>query len=130
MECFCCENKLDEEEAEWPRKNDDNDIICDHCYTDEYQYTCPLCESYVDIDENENYIIILKELAETQKNIKSGIYEVIKRPYYSDSILGDDFRFFEDSIVFKKLLPKLNGENFISGFICQSCYKKKSFTKT
>ena len=122
--CSWCGKVLDDEESVNPRTDSNNDVMCDDCYSDEYQYRCWLCDEWVDTEDNEKHLIVLKELAEDQ-DMKPGIYEVVGYPVYSDSILGDSFVLHQSSITFKKPLPKNIDEydEIISGFICEDCYK-------
>lgn len=123
-----------------PNKNWKYEIKCRDCYQDQYAKECSSCKELCDQDEfppekiGEYMIVIPNEvpLFESDENgdtvyCKKGYYRVINWPLWRDSVLGDDFSFYTDSIEFIAPLDALNEEfddDDISGSICIECMRK------
>ena len=142
-ECTYCGDELDLEEIESPYTDDDNEIMCDDCYDENYRTFCPICENSYDTKDFVNdYIVITEELSKETEMI-AGIYEIKKRPFFYGSILSGFDNFFDNSI---ELVTSINinqykkidcGEScckVTSDFICPDCVnnyvRKDNFLKS
>jgi hypothetical protein len=90
MKCTVCGDELDPEEVESPRRDKDGDIICDHCFEEQYSYTCPICEEMFDEDFSEKispkYLLITTYAGE-ELGVDPGIYEIVSYPFYADGLI-------------------------------------------
>ena len=126
MSCTRCNEHLDEEEKESPRKTDEGDIICDECYHKIYEIICIRCENYADVHD-EKYILLQNPEGELRycggEKVEPGYYKEIKRPIYLGNIISGFECFWEDSI--EKVLDLIGDESteYEDGgeFICDMC---------
>ena len=125
--CTRCEELLDEEEAESPRldKRDDNeDIICDDCYTELFEITCPICEEYFE-DENfgEGKFHFIITDYDYPHSIRPGVYKAIRFPFFSSCMVGSD-DIYPECVEF--VAPIKHGwcKKSANGQICQECIDK------
>ena len=135
-ECTYCGNDLDNEELESPRKDDDGDIICDNCYSDNYMNYCPLCEEEYEkpTKPEELFFCISNEVCEyvAMNPIKPGIYQTTSWPYFLGATGFGFEMLFENSIKLVRelninsIIKKLYGKNesFGADEICDSCVDK------
>ena len=73
------------------------EVLCEDCYDEEYRTTCPICEESWEIDEMTDYFFISKSNSK-EVGKPSGIYKILKRPfYYGDCVTGFD-AFFDGAI--------------------------------
>lgn len=79
--CSCCAARLDDEEAADPRHDEDGNVLCDACYSDHYEYVCPLCGNLVEIEDNQQHIVVTTALAYDQR-MQPGIYKLVELPWF------------------------------------------------
>lgn len=114
--CYCGESVFNLDDYPIIVKEED-ELLCEDCYYEEYSSVCNLCENYyITRDFEANYFVLNKEF-EDYHGIKRGIYKVLKRPFYFGSILSGFAALFSDSIEFTKDCE--NTDN--NGFICDEC---------
>ena len=91
LHCGWCGCELDEEEKESPRLNEDGDVICDNCWSDEYEGACYRCRETVERSELDmsplRLIIVLDDAPGSPTNLTPGYYRVTKWPLYSDGMV-------------------------------------------
>lgn len=111
---------------------EEDSLLCEECYDEEYRETCIICEENYEIKNRSDYFFI------TQKNTKDagipvGMYKALKYPFYfGDCITGFD-GFFKDSIekvsdmdinkVYEIRNPS-NKKEIKADFICPECEEK------
>ena len=109
------------------------EVLCEDCYDEEYRTTCPICEESWEIEEMTDYFFISKANSKEVRS-PSGIYKIMKRPfYYGDCITGFD-AFFDDAIckvsdidieeVYSILHPQLCKGALTLDCICPHCAEK------
>ena len=74
-----------------------NELLCEDCYDNEYRTVCPLCEESWEKDDMTEYFFITKEVSKkVHKPI--GLYKILQYPfYYGDCVFGFD-AFFDGAI--------------------------------
>lgn len=109
------------------------EVLCEYCYDEKYRTICPICEDSWEINEMTDYFFISKyNSKEVRKS--SGIYKILKRPfYYGDCVTGFD-DFFDEAIekvsdinieeVYSILHPQLNKEDLTLDCMCPHCSEK------
>ena len=107
IKCVQCDAVLTGEQMESPYENDDNEVMCDDCYEDEYMSVCPICEDSFEKSrklEDGYYFAITKEAVEDSgvmyngENMKPGIYKALEYPMYrADIVFG--FNYFYDNTI-------------------------------
>lgn len=116
---------------------EDNEVLCEDCYRDEYMETCPICEDSFDKPRTaaDNILIISKEaIEEYGLQIMPGFYQVKKWPFfYGNCVTGFD-GLFDDAIelirecdinsMLYKLQPHNGKEKVGAGDCCHSCMLK------
>ena len=122
---------------------EDDEIMCEQCYSEKYRDTCSICEeSYDTKDFTTDYIVISEEDShETRK--KPGIYKILSRPYFYGNILTGFEGIFDNSIelvvdikinAFKKIDCGDGCREVYSGDICPECIsnyvRKDTFIKS
>lgn len=131
--CSWCGDILDEEEQENPRGEDgnvacdDDDVICDDCYREEYEFTCWWCENYGKTEDQHNMLLVLEREAvriEGQNRYwKPGVYQIIKRPYYGSDYF--DSWILGGALVWLCDLPaEASDESYPSGHLCLDCQNR------
>ena len=53
---------------------EDDELLCEDCYTEQYRKTCPICEDYYDIKEGESDYSVKNEYDAKDENETAGIY--------------------------------------------------------
>lgn len=82
--CAECEQTFEDDENGWP--GPDDSIICEECYLD-LTSECPICgDWYIDEDEIGDFFLMVKEsdMFGEDEPLQPGIYQVLRRPYYTD----------------------------------------------
>lgn len=125
--CSLCGDSLNKEEIESPRRDADDEPICDDCYHEDYEFTCVWCEEYGETDDQHNLLIVLDadivRIESAEEYLKPGVYQIVKRPYY-----GTDY--FDSWILWKAIswlcpLPWDPDEHYCPcGHLCLSCQNK------
>ena len=122
MECTWCGEVLNEEEEESPRRDYDDDAICDDCYYEEYMSTCPSCCEYYETEGQESDIFLLFE---DGLGVPPGIYRPALLPFYSQPLIGSpniwpsDVKFIASIETVPAHIPDESG--YPATFICKSC---------
>lgn len=76
----------------------DDEIMCEECYDENYRDICPICENSYDVkDYVSDYIIINEELAKREK-MKPGIYKILSRPFFFGNCVTGFDAFFPSSL--------------------------------
>ena len=117
IKCACCGESLDEEEVEYPRLDCDDVPICDDCWSEEHEFTCDWCEEYGLVEDQHNMLVVFDE---DETNFPTGIYEIVRFPYYTSNMLS----MWLHEWALKKLmdLPKdLDEGMYPCGHLCMDC---------
>ena len=128
MKCTRCGERLGAEEIESPSVDKDGDIICDHCFEEQYTYNCPVCEEFFDEDFSQKIspkYLLISDYAGEEMGVESGIYEIISYPFFRDGMIS--MSMIETAINRIADLPEEFDENdFISDifYVRDSCVKK------
>ena len=122
-ECGYCGNALEGEELESPY-TDGEDVMCDECYHDHYEFTCCLCENYGHVDDQHKLLVVCEELknGDSGDPIKRGLYRIVNLPYWGSNYL--------DSWLFGRSLEHLGDapddvdDVYPCGHLCKECQEK------
>lgn len=91
-ECTYCDEQLDREEFQNPRRDEEGAVMCDQCYRDKCQDVCSRCEEIVDntdLDTQPGCLIgIWEEVPGSGEDLQPGYYTVLRRPFLLSSMLG------------------------------------------
>ena len=119
LECSHCGNQIEEDYY----REKDNEIYCDNCYHEQFEFTCSICENYHDEPETpqENFIYLHKE----QDGYQAGFYNVKRFPVtisdmFSGWICSDALELASATKVYKH-----DKDEELSGYICKECFDKK-----
>lgn len=135
FECYSCGKNLIKD-YDFPYVG--TEALCEDCHTEQNYTVCDICEEYF---ENLNYptddehIYINRELSKEQ-GYETGIYKVLRRPFFYGSILTGFDAFFANSLELVKSIDldkyyeilHHSKDEIKSGMICPKCVKK--FTNT
>lgn len=143
ISCACsrCGNDLSEDEMEAPREDESGEIMCDDCYSDNYEELCPICSNIYDkpTTPEDTYFVISKE-TEHEAEMKAGFYQVLRYPVFCAATggLGPTYMYPENCKLLRecdidsmlnKLYNKGNHNHRINtNFCCPSCAEKFSMT--
>lgn len=109
---------------------DDNEIMCEYCYDNEYRETCPICEESYDTKDFESDFIVINEELSKETGMKAGIYKILERPFFFGSILSGFDAFFDNTLQLvveikinehKEIDCGYNHQEVTSGCICSDC---------
>lgn len=112
----------------WDAPNIDmekDEFLCERCFGEEYETSCPYCENTVMNDDiSENYFVINQAGAE-ETGEKIGFYKILSHPFYQNDFFGFD-SMIEGAYEFVKPLDKNKRDNDCQscGNICQECVDK------
>ena len=136
LECSYCGKELDEEELENPYTDDCDSVMCDDCYTQNYQQQCPICEDNFDkpTKPEELFFVVAKEVCGdvASEPIKPGIYQTTCWPYYLGStgfgfetLFGGSIKLVRELDI-NSMLKKLHRSSDPIGAdeICPDCVEK------
>ncbi len=126
VECGMCGELLDDEERLNSRLHEDGDLICDRCYTDEYEFTCYYCWEYAPIEDQHKMLVVNEECG----GLKRGVYRIIDSPYYTSNYFNMWFN--PECFEFVCAVPKdllrpeemFLGGSYPTGHLCQGCQYK------
>lgn len=109
------------------------EVLCEDCYGEEYRTICPICEESFEIDEMTDCFFISKTNSKKVRK-SSGIYKILKRPFYYGNCLTGFDAFFDGAIekiseidieeVYFILHPELNKEDLTLDCMCPHCSEK------
>lgn len=119
LECCHCGNQIEEDYY----REKDNDIYCDNCYHEQFEFTCPICEEYCEEGKKpeECFIYLHKE----QDGYQPGFYKVKEFPVtisdmFSGWICEGALELASPTKVYKH-----DKDEEPSGYICKECFNKK-----
>lgn len=122
--CGWCGEELSEEERENPFHDDAGEPICDECYSDHFEFRCCRCENYEHVDYQDeigNLLVIQDDEGPEEVRVGTGIYRILKHPYYQVELLGPDWAYRES---LELVTPHLNGADpspYPAGHLCRDC---------
>lgn len=125
--CPCCGEELNEEEREYPQKDEVGDNICDRCYRDKYEGECDRCGYLVEKSELKMRPGELLALWQKVQGLKPGYYRVLHWPLYADGMIS--MHLFHDALEFfspldSKGLSAAEGAWTPGGCLCAECRKQ------
>lgn len=113
---------------DYPDFTNDDRMLCEHCYQDEYYDTCNICgDSYEKHETVEEHVFYLNEVTAKELGMKVGIYQVLSFPYLYGNIVTGFEGFFDNSIQLLKPINICQIHKFVdytepnSGLICSCC---------
>lgn len=126
--CTCCGDELDQEEIEFPQKNKNGDIICDRCFDDRYSHLCPICENKFsenfEVQISPKYLLVTDDVGK-ELDIRSGIYEIIKYPFFADGIT--EWNLITTAINRIADMPEdFDDDSMVLYYICDECVQNQS----
>ena len=119
--CSVCAKQLDQEQAEDPHRDEDGDIVCDECWSEDYEYLCHLCQNLVEIEDNQKHIFVTPALAADQK-MQTGIYRVVNLPWFSSNYFS--MWILQDAVSLVCDLPAELVDELSGGYLCEDCVHK------
>lgn len=126
--CAWCGDALDEEERENPRRDCDDDRICDECYHDEYEFTCEWCENYGETKDQHNLLLVLEadtvRIESQEDYLKPGVYQIVKKLYHGGPIVGDSYILWQAIVWLCDLPDNANRGYYPCGHLCLECQNK------
>lgn len=121
-DCSRCGNKLDRDEAESPREDEDGDAICDDCYHDKYEFTCCDCCEYGHVDDQHKILVVFEAVrAREGGDIEPGIYRIVGGPYHGGPMIGEGYLFRSSLNRIAAVNPGMDGQGYPCGHLCAEC---------
>jgi hypothetical protein len=117
---YCCQ-VLSDEEAASPHQDDAGDVMCDECYSEHYEYLCPLCQDLVETDSNQEHIVVTPALAE-QQEMEPGIYRVTELPWFSSDYFS--MTVHQHALTRVADLPAALSDMVCGDYVCEHCVRK------
>ena len=102
-----------------------DELLCERCYGEKYETSCPYCENTVMNDDiSEDYFVVNQDGAE-ETGEKVGFYKVLSQPYYRNGFFGFEYM-IEGAYEFVKPLDenKIDNDCQSCGNICKECVEK------
>lgn len=118
--CAYCERPLTDEETEGPCRDEDGEIMCDECYSEHYEYLCPLCQNLVAVEGNEKHILVTHALADNQA-MEPGIYRVLELPWFTSNYFS--MRIHQHALKREADLPEEASDMVCGDNVCEECAK-------
>ncbi len=109
---------MNDEETADPYRDESGDILCDECYSEHYEYICPICQDCVAIEGNQEHIIVTQALADDQR-MESGVYRIAARPWFSSDYFS--MRVRQEAVVLEDALPSEALEMVSGDYVCERC---------
>lgn len=72
--CYSCGESVDEFNDFPELLIEENELLCEECYTEKYRKICPICENYYDIKDGESDYSVKNEYDAKEDNEVPGIY--------------------------------------------------------
>ncbi len=123
--CEWCDVQLDEEEASGPSLGEDDEIICDDCHHEQYEFVCCLCENYDENDIQHAMLVVFPYNEDDESlGVQPGVYRVTSLPYYDSPMLGKG-RLRPSSLEWLcSCPPQVIIGGFPCGHLCGDCQAK------
>lgn len=132
FQCCTCHNNIIES-YDFPRIIE-NEAYCEECEIEHFYTVCEICEDNfpnIDYPTEEEHIYINRELSKAT-GYKTGIYKILRKPFFFGSILSGFDAFFDNTLELIKAIDLDVYYNLIyrgryekgSGCICPECVKK------
>ncbi len=120
---YCGDEITDPEERADPRRDpNDDEVMCDDCYQEHFEFTCCWCKEYASTDVQHEMLVIEdadNEMAEYRK----GVYRVVDSPYWSDGMI--ECNLVPSSLEWIAELPDgLHVDYYSCGHLCAECQGK------
>lgn len=113
---------------DFPDFTDDNRMLCEDCYRDEFYDYCSICsDSYEKHETVEEHKFYINKSTANEIGMQPGIYQVLSFPYFYGNIVTGFESFFDNSI---QLIKAINIDQIhkyqrwsepTSGLICSCC---------
>lgn len=87
LTCGWCSTVLNKEQRENPYRDDSGDVICDTCYTRNFEGICDRCEEIVPKKELKMRPGELLAFWEEVDGLQPGYYRVLRWPIYADGMI-------------------------------------------
>jgi hypothetical protein len=132
IECEYCGDELDREELESPRKDDQDDIMCDDCYREHFEFTCSVCHEYGETEDQHNMLAVYDPEAfdecDRDNGWKRGVYMIVDSPYYCSPLIGHGW-LYTRALDWVGPIPRDKGKSespigYPCGHLCLDCQKK------
>lgn len=121
--CLCCD-PLEGEEVERPNEVNE-EIYCDQCYHEHFEFTCCMCQNYGHIDDMDNIVVVLEPTDGWHGKMPTGIYKVIEMPYFSCVIASHSWLHDECLERISDLPESIISSNmYPCGHLCLDCQEK------
>lgn len=72
--CYSCGESVDEFNDFPELLIEENELLCEECYTEKHRKICPICENYYDIKDGESDYSVKNEYDAKEDNEVPGIY--------------------------------------------------------
>lgn len=120
---------------DFPR-TDGKEVICEECFHEQYEATCPICEEYFEkaLKAKDEKIVVTKEAMAELGIDKPGFYQVTSYPYYRACVVMGVEQLYQSSLklirecdinsMHKKLYP--HSDEITSGECCHDCVDRYS----
>lgn len=125
---------------DYPDFTEDDRMLCEDCYRDEYYDNCNVCgDTYEKHETVEEHIFYINVETAKELRMKTGIYQVLQLPYFYGNIVTGFESFFDNAIQLSKEINIDEIQKFHrheepkSGLICYGCFvqytgKQRYFT--
>lgn len=131
-ECGYCRESIFELD-DYPRIHK-GEVVCERCYHEHFESTCPICEEYFDkaLRAKDEKIVITKEAAQELGIDKPGFYQVKSYPYYRAAVVWGVEQLYQSSLELMRecdinsMLKRLGRGEITSGECCHECVDKYS----
>jgi hypothetical protein len=123
MKCSCCGEQLKGEELESPSRGDeDNALLCDDCYHDQYEFTCFVCENGGHVSQRATgHLLIIADAEECR--VPQGVYEIKEWPYYTSDLFS--MWLIPEALTLLPVdIPEHAESNYPGGHVCARCEEK------
>lgn len=117
--CSYCGNDLVGEELGNPHRDpNDDEMMCDECYQEHFEFECCRCLNYDSTEHQHDYLVVYEQVGD----VKPGIYRVISYPYHGGALIGDSWLFANSLQRIRALEePAEDDPYYPCGHLCLEC---------
>lgn len=123
VECCRCGNQIEEDYY----REKDNEIYCDNCHEEQFQFHCPVCEEYHDKTGTPEKTFFY--LHEQHGNLKPGYYRVKEFPVFISDMFSAWICESAVELVSENICYKHEGKLQATEFICEDCFNDKGLSQ-
>lgn len=128
FECYQCGKEIPCNEEEGTPYHEDGHEYCERCYTEQFQFDCPICEDYCSKEEclPENTFFYCNH---PDAGVPPGFYKVNEFPVFISDMFTATIQEDNVELVSSTIVYKHDGPLELCDYICRDCFNEAGISE-